>query len=424
MRYSVMSRTIPIQEVEGKCRQAGATHIKVRPLVKQVFCDLNEDAAQRLAREHGVKLSTIKPVRSSSLLIAPSPAAVAPAQTTGLNLYTIYSELRQAYSPALLGLGLTVAVLDSGIRTTHEALNGKVILEENFSESPTVHDIFGHGTGTSYIIAGEHDTQSGVCPGAKIMSMKVLNDNGLGTDEMVVDAVERVCELVQEAIDNNLHITAEMYPNTINLSVGAEDDGDPDAPMRVACQVAVESYGIQIIAAAGNGGPDMTTILSPATDPLVIAVGGLKTWEFIIWDESSRGPTLEGVVKPDLVCWVEDIEVASHRADDEYEVKTGTSFSTPMLVGVDGLLWDLTRRVYGQDTRVTYYDWLPVAYAFCAKPEDVQVAKDNAYGYGIPAMGSMINQLMRPVSPISGLIEMMPMLMIVGMMPGIMGGMI
>jgi len=386
-------------------------------LVKQVFCELAPEAAQMLAREHGVKLSLIKKVGPSSLLVAPAPAA-----TTGLNLFTIYSELRQAYFPPLIGSGLTVAVLDSGIRTTHEALNGKVILEENFSEALTVHDIFGHGTGTSYIIAGEYNNKSGVCPGAKIMSMKVLNDNGLGTDEMVVDAVERVCELVQEAIDSNLPITDEMYPNTINLSVGSEDDGDPDAPMRVACQVAVEDYGIQILAAAGNSGPDMTTILSPATDPLVIAVGGLKTWEFIVWDLSSRGPTLEGVVKPDLVCWAEDIEVASHRADDEYEVKTGTSFSTPMLVGVDGLLWDLTRRVYGQDVRVTYYDWLPVAYAYCGKPEGVQVAKDNSYGYGIPAMGSMINQLVRPVSPVSGLLEMMPTIMMVGMMPGMMAG--
>ena len=267
MRYSVMSRTLPIQEVEGKCRRAGAAHIKVRPLVKQVFCELSQGAAQTLAREPGVKVSPIKPVGPSSLLIAPAPlpAAVAPA-TTGLNLFTIYSELRQAYTPALLGLGLTVAVLDSGIRTTHEALTGKVILEENFSGAPTVHDIFGHGTGTSYIIAGEHNTQSGVCPGAKIMSMKVLNDNGLGTDEMVVDAVERVCELVQEAIDNNLHITDEMYPNTINLSVGAIDDGDPDSPMRVACQVAVEDYGIQILAAAGNSGPDLSTILAPSRD--------------------------------------------------------------------------------------------------------------------------------------------------------------
>jgi len=421
MRYSVMSRTLPIQEVEGKCRRVGATHIKTRPLVKQVFCELSKEAAQKLAREYGVKLSPIKTVGPSSLLIAPAPAA-APAATTGLNLFTIYSELRQAYSPPLIGLGLTVAVLDSGIRTTHEALNGKVILEENFSEAPTVRDVFGHGTGTSYIVAGEHVGKSGVAPGAKIMSMKVLNDNGLGTDEMVVDAIERVCELVQEAVDNNLPMTDEMYPNTINLSVGSEDDGDPDAPMRVACQVAVEDYGVQIIAAAGNSGPDMTTILSPATDPLVIAVGGLKTWEFIVWDRSSRGPTLEGVVKPDLVCWAEDIEIASHRADDEYEVKTGTSFSTPMLVGVDGLLWDLTRRVYGPDVRVTYYDWLPYAYAYCGKPEGVQLAKDNSYGYGIPAMGSMINQLMRPVSPVSGLLEMMPVIMMLGMMPGMMVG--
>ena len=340
----------------------------------------------------------------------------------GINMNTVYGELRQAYSPQLLGLGLTVAVLDSGIRTTHEALAGKVILQENFSDVASLNDVFGHGTNIAYIIAGEYNDKSGVAPGAKIMSIKVLNSSGEGTDETVVDGIERVCELVQEAIDNNLHMTNEMYPNTLNLSIGSEDDGDPDSPLRVACQIAVEDYGLQVIAAAGNGGPDMSTILVPATDPLVIAVGGLKTWDFIIWGNSSRGPTLEGLVKPDLVCWAENIEVASHEGDSEYDVKSGTSFSTPILVGVDGLLWDLARRVYGSDTRVTYYDWLPYAYAYTLKPEDVQVAKDNTYGYGIPAVAPMIKQLTRSVSPVGGIIEtMIPLMMIMAIMPMIAG---
>lgn len=413
MRYSVASRTLPVDEVERKCRQAGGHNIKVRPIVRQVFCELSPEAAEKLSKEHGIKVSRIKPVAPSSTL-----APAVPAVGGSLNLYATYEELRQYYTPRLDGVGLTVAVLDSGVRTTHEALVGKVVLEENFSAAPNARDIFGHGTNNAYVIAGGHNSKSGVAPGAKIMSLKVLNNNGEGTDEMVVDAIERVCELVQEAISDGLPLTDEMYPNTISLSIGSEDDGDPDSPMRVACQVAVEDYGIQVIAAAGNSGPDMSTILSPACDPLVIAVGGLKTWEFVIWEYSSRGPTLEGLVKPDLVCWAENIEVASHSADDEYDTKSGTSFSTPILAGVDGLLWDLTRRIYGQGIRVTYHDWLPYAPYYCAKPEGVQIAKDNTYGHGIPAMGPMIDQLMRPVSPVGTLVEtILPVMLIMAILP-------
>ena len=423
MRYSVLSRTVSVQELEMLCRQSGASNIKPRPLMKQVFCDLEPGAAKELSKTHGVKISPIKPVKSSSLLTAPVVEAPAiQAAGAGINMNAVYGELRQMYSPQLLGAGLTVAVLDSGVRTTHEALTGKIVLEENYSGTASLQDVFGHGTNIAYLIAGEHNDRTGVAPGAKIMSMKVLNSSGEGTDETVVDAIERVCELVQEAINNNLPMTHEMYPNTLNLSIGSEDDGDPDNPLRVACQVAVEDYGLQVIAAAGNSGPDMTTILVPATDPLVIAVGGLKTWEFIIWERSSRGPTLEGLVKPDLVCWAEDIEVASSDGDDEYEDKSGTSFSTPILVGVDGLLWDLTRRVYGEGVRVTYYDWLPYAAAYAIKPEDVQTAKDNTYGYGIPALSPMIKQLTRPVSPVGGIIEtMVPLMMLMAIMPMIAG---
>ena len=422
MRYAVISKGTTLEEVVVRCKSVGARRIKPKPAMKQLFCDLDREQAAKLSKMPGLKVKEVAKVTGG--VVAPAPTSITTPLQTGLNLYTIYGEMRALYTPALNGVGLTVAVLDSGVRETHEALVGKVVRTANFSDEPNANDIFGHGTGVAYIIAGEGiDGKSGVAPGAKIMNMKVLNNNGEGTDEMVVDAIDEVCALVTQAKAGALPLTDPMYPNTINLSIGSEDDGDPDNPMRVACRAAIEDYGVEVVAAAGNSGPDLTTIMCPATDPLVVAVGGLKTWEFTIWELSSRGPTEGGAIKPDLVCWSENIEVASHGADDEYEVKSGTSFSTPILVGVDGILWDLTRRVYGGQIRITYSDWLQYAYAYCLKPEEAPAAKDNTYGYGIPAMGSMVKQLTRPAAPLTGILEMLPMLMMMGILPGLMGGM-
>jgi len=369
-----------------------------------------------LAKTPGLSVKTLKIIKSADIIRAPvSPVS---SSSEGLNLHDVYNELREYYAPPLLGSGLTVAVLDSGILDTHEALAGKVVYTKNCSDSPDARDIFDHGTGVAYLIAGQLGEKSGVAPGAKLMNIKVLDNNGTGTDENLVEGVEEVCDLVEAAINEGLVPTDDMYPNTINLSVGGEDDGDPDNPMRLACQTAVQDWGIQVVASAGNFGPGISTIIIPAVDLSVIAVGGIKSWEFVIWPQSSRGPTLEGFVKPDLVCWAEELEVASSKGETEFKVASGTSYAAPTLVGVDGLLWDLTRRIYGEDVRITYYDWLPYAPYYVVKPEDVPLIKDNSYGYGIPAVGPMVRQLTGPVSPVSSMIEMMiPMMMLQAMMP-------
>lgn len=414
MRYSVISKGLTITQIEVECRKVGARNIKSLPTVKQVFCELDPQQAEKLSRVGGLKVKQVSRVVTDRIVTAP---LLTPTNVGSLNLYETFNELRQAYSPPLVGTGLTVAVVDSGIRETHEALEGKVIHKANFSESETTDDIFGHGTGVAHVIAGAHGEKSGVATGASLMNLKALNDNGEGTDEMIVEAVNEACNLVEEAQQEALPLTDPMYPNTINISLGGEDDGDPDNPMRVACRTAREEYGLQIIAAAGNLGPKLTTIMCPACDSNVIAVGGIRTWEFVVWEKSSRGPTVEGIIKPDLVCWAESIELASNKSDDGYTIGSGTSFATPIITGVDGLLWDLARRVYGQEVRVTYYDWLPYAYAYCVKPEGVQVAKDNNYGHGLPAVGVMVSRLMRPVTPVSTMMEtMVPMVMVVGMM--------
>ena len=226
------------------------------------------------------------------------------------------------------------------------------------------------------------------------MNIKVINDEGVGTDESIILGIDKVCELAEQARKSGLVTTDEMYPNVINLSLGGEDDSDPNNPVRVACRKASQEYGLDVVAAAGNFGPKMTTITLPACEPEVIAVGAVETLgELVIWDQSSRGPTEQGDTKPDFVMWGTDIEMASEKADDQYVTKSGTSFSAPMLSGLTGLLWESGRRAYGEGWPFRWTAAREVAPYFCTKPVDAAVNKDNNYGFGLPAMGSMLGQM-------------------------------
>jgi serine protease AprX len=256
------------------------------------------------------------------------------------------------------------------------------------------------------------------------MNIKVINDEGIGTDESVILGIDKVCDLAEAARKGGLYPTDDMYPNVVNLSFGAEDDGDPDNPVRAACRQASIDYGLDVIAAAGNFGPKMTTITLPACEPEVIAVGAVETTgELVIWDESSRGPTEQGETKPDFVMWGTNIEMASDKADDQYVTKSGTSFSAPMLSGLTGLLWESGRRAYGEGWPFRWTQAREVAPYFCTKPAEAAINKDNSYGFGLPAMGSMLGQMTQvSATPAQAGMDMFPMIMMMAMMAGMAGG--
>jgi serine protease AprX len=334
----------------------------------------------------------------------------------------VFYLLRSYFAPPLSGAGLTVAVLDTGIRSSHEALRSKVVYEKNFTDSPGTGDMFGHGTNVAHVIAGGMHAigqDAGVSPGAFLFNIKVINDEGLGTDESLVRGIDEVCDMVAKARRQGLWPTDDLFPNVINMSLGAPDDGDPDNPVRIACREASLDYGLDVIAAAGNYGPKMTTVLLPACDPEVIAVGAIGTLDFAVWEKSSRGPTVEGETKPDFVFWGTDIRMASHKGDDAWDVKSGTSFAAPMLSGLTGLLWETGRRSYGE---LWDFRWTAVrefAPYISVKPEDAPLKKDNAYGYGLPAMSAMLGEIVGASQPAADATQMLPMVMMMAMMRGL-----
>ena len=226
MRYSIVSKGLTAAQLEAEAIKAGARDIKRTKILGQIFCDLDESQVDALAAVSGLAVKLIKEYKTDQVTTAlPSVETIS----------DVFYLLRSYFSPPLTGVGLTVAVLDSGIRKSHQSLETKVIYEANFSGSPTADDIFGHGTQVAFVVAGGQHTlgeKAGVSPGASLINIKVISDEGIGTDEGIILGIDKVCDLAEEARRKGFLPTDDMYPNVINLSFGGEDDGDADNPVR------------------------------------------------------------------------------------------------------------------------------------------------------------------------------------------------
>ncbi len=416
MRYSVIAKGIAPEQAEAEIRKLSIPDCKPARLLGQFFCELSDSQAKTLSAVQGLALKPIKDYRVEQVVTEPPPVET---------LSDVFYMLRSYFAPPLTGVGLTVAVLDTGVRKTHQSLRSKVIYEANFTDSPSADDVFGHGTQVAFVIAGGMHAlgeKAGVSPGASIINIKVINNEGLGSDQDIVLGINRVCELAEDARKKGLWPTDEAYPNVINLSLGGEDDGDPDNPVRAACRKASTDYGLDVIAAAGNSGPKMTTVMLPACDPEVTAVGAIEsTGELTIWEKSSRGPTVQGETKPDFVIWGTGLEMASNKNDEEYVTKSGTSFAAPMIAGLTGLLWESGRRAYGEAWQFRWKEARQFAPYFSTKPQSAPVNKDNTYGFGLPAMGTMLGQVAQTNAPSQQGMETFPMVMMLAMMSSMLG---
>ncbi|MDD5082963.1 MAG: S8 family serine peptidase [Dehalococcoidales bacterium] len=417
MRYAVIAKGLTLNQLEAEAKKIGATDVKKTKLLSQIFCELDEAQATKLATVPGLVVKPLKEYKTDQVM-----TELPPVET----ISDVFYLLRSYFTPPLTGTGLTVAVLDSGVRKTHRSLLNKVVYEANFTDSPSADDVFGHGTQVAFVVAGGMHAlgeKAGVSPGASIMNIKVISDEGLGSDESIILGIDRVCDLAEAARKKGLWPTDDLYPNVINLSLGGEDDGDADNPVRLACRQASIDYGLDVIAAVGNSGPKMTTVMLPACDPEVIAVGAIETNdELAIWEKSSRGPTVQGETKPDFVIWGTNLEMASNKNDEEYVAKSGTSFAAPMLSGLTGLLWESGRRAYGEAWPFRWTEARQFAPYFSTKPVDAPVKKDNAYGFGLPAMGTMLGQVAQTSAPAGDMTPAMNILVMMAMMTGMAGG--
>jgi len=384
MRYAIIGTTV--QQV----KDAGGADIKEARSTGIIFATLPKEQADRL-RAMGCQVTEVGQVTATvmppPIVAPPVPFAAAPTYTPEQLVWAAgMEELRGISEPPLYGSGFNLAIIDSGIRETHEKINGRVVYRKNFTSDP-MRDAFNHGTSVCSVVLA-------VAPLCNILNLKVLDDKGNGSEEDVVLAID-------DCID--LHdVEPAIAPSVINLSLGSPDDGNPNNILRVACRAAIDK-GIWVMAAAGNMGPTPQSLMAPACERYVGCIGSCKYEPFAISEFSSRGPTKEGLAKPDCVLFGEDIVMASSASDTATIAKSGTSFSTPFGSAMALLFHEGYQRVAVPTVPIpgVYPElgvWVPIQDlidvflpGICVKPEGVAAGKDYEYGCGLP-FGPLVAQ--------------------------------
>ena len=405
MRYAVMGATA--QQVKN----TGGTDIK-ETLTGIVFATLTERQVAQL-KSQGYVVSPVGQIKAT--VMPPAPVAAAPTYSPEQLVWASgLEDLRGITEPPLYGEGFNLAIIDTGIRESHEKIMGRVGYRKNLT-SDSMQDGFDHGTGVASIAVA-------VAPRCSLLNIKVLDNHGAGTEEDVVMGIDEVLSLHDEG--------SEYAPWVINLSLGGHDDNNPYNPLRIACRAAIDR-GIWVIAAAGNEGPGAETIMSPACERYVAAIGSAKYDPFMVSNFSSRGPTEEGLTKPDAVSFGEDIVVASSVSDTAIIAKSGTSFSVPFTSAMavlyhEGVLkWhgvqfpgEVPPGIYPEITGLISIQELIDVYlpGICVKPENTIAGKDYDYGYGLP-FGPLVSQAItqKPAVDIPGALTAVVAMSMLGM---------
>jgi hypothetical protein len=176
----------------------------------------------------------------------------------------------------------------------------------------------------------------GVAPGAYLWNVKVLNQYGMGYESWIIDGLEYA------AYGSDGIANTGDEADIISMSLGGAPTDGTD-PLSQAVNEAVDQ-GLVVAVAAGNSGPDYFTVDSPGVAEKVITVGASDK-EDELAGFSSRGPTLDLRVKPDILAPGVDI-IAPHASgtsmgypyNDYYMEASGTSMATPHVAGAAALI--------------------------------------------------------------------------------------
>ncbi|MEM2302269.1 MAG: S8 family peptidase [Sulfolobales archaeon] len=236
-----------------------------------------------------------------------------------INATKVWSTYSPQYGDAAYGYGLTirVAVVDTGIYYRHPDLKDSVTwCVVSLRNTKTLYegtnlkncdDPNGHGTHVAGIIAARLNGigVAGAAPKALLYAVRVLDASGSG---YVSDVAKGIVEATKGP-DNNAGTTDDA--DVISMSLGG-----PDSPVLRDAVIYAYSYGVVLVAAAGNEGASQPSY--PAAYPEVIAVGAIDiNYQVPSW--SNRNPDL---VAP-------GVSILSTWKGGSYAYASGTSMAAP-----------------------------------------------------------------------------------------------
>ena len=230
---------------------------------------------------------------------------------------------------------------------------------------PPVHP---HGTHVAGIIgAGLKDETTmeniiGMCPGIDLYDIRVMDDSGSGEEFNILAGIQFIRWMNNQRDEPAIHgvnMSFSMVHEVASYACG-------QTPVCTCCEKLVNE-GTVVVAAAGNLGqalfqsPDgnssagfrMVNITDPGNAELVITVGAThrnRPHDYGVSYFSSKGPTGDGRLKPDLVAPGE--KIVSTSIDNRMERMDGTSMAAPHVSGAAALILARHRELIGQPTKV------------------------------------------------------------------------
>ncbi|KAM0329292.1 hypothetical protein ACHAQA_004597 [Verticillium albo-atrum] len=208
------------------------------------------------------------------------------------------------------GEGITVYVVDTGIRTDHSEFTGRATFGVNTVDNID-EDQNGHGSHVAGTIGGQ---TFGVAKSANIVAVKVLDGTGAGSNAGVLDGMQFIINDVQQ---KNLRGKAVM-----NMSLG----GPQSAAVNRAVQALFDA-GVVPVVAAGNENQDAANT-SPASAPQAITVGAIDASNDQKASFSNFGADVD-IFAPGVD--ILSVGTASNTATDTL---SGTSMASPHVAGL------------------------------------------------------------------------------------------
>lgn len=229
------------------------------------------------------------------------------------------------------GVGIRVAVLDTGIDLDHEDFSAKNLAEGvnalSFIANQSVQDGHGHGTHCCGVVAGPAVSSGGrrygVAPAVDLLVGKVLGDDGSGWDDGILDGIDWA---------------AEQGARVISMSLGSNRSiGGPfaEAYEALAENLLTQDPGVLIIAAAGNGSARpffVAPVDNPAACPSIMAIAAVDRDRSIASFSSAQRDNIGEVNLS-----APGVDVHSAWTGNTFLLESGTSMATPHVAGVAAL---------------------------------------------------------------------------------------
>lgn len=315
VRQSYIVQASSLELARRAVQRAGGIVTGELEIIRAVGADLDSRELEALWTEPVAGLRVYDDASVSSSYTTAYPETYYPTQVGASTMHT----------GGVTGRGVTVAVIDTGVweqkgplQQSSSGRNPRVLAQydvilarENPQAYPLlslnkysrdINDINGHGTHVSSIIASSGIAATtgryqGVAPGVNLVSVRVLDSEGMGRYFDVIAGIQWV---VKQRLTYGIRV--------INLSLSAPVQSHYwDDPLNQAVMAAWNA-GIVVVVAAGNEGPAPMTIGVPGNNPYVITVGAVtdryqpsQPSGYRLATFSSAGPTYEGFVKPEVV---------------------------------------------------------------------------------------------------------------------------